>query len=99
MALEAEILAQFQMAPVVERVADKLWHRFSPCLEFLAVGGVIARNVLLVHAVGADLAPLVMIAAQPYLGDIVKFSVLVDFLRIDVTVIIDDGHVFGKVVV
>ena len=39
-----------------------------------------------------------MVAAQPYLSDVVEFAVLVDFLRIDVAVIIHDRHLLRIVV-
>lgn len=50
-------------------------------------------------AVGADLAPFIMVAAEPDLGDIVKFAVFIDFLRVDVAVVVDDRHLLRIFVV
>ena len=85
------------MAPVVERVADELRKRLRPFLEFLAVAGV-AGDVALLNPVGTHLTPFVVIAAQPYLSDVVELAVLVDLLRIDVAVVVHDGHLLRKIV-
>ena len=87
------------MAPVVQRIADQLGHGLGPGLEFLPVGGVGVGDILLFHTVGADLTPLIMVAAQPYLGDVVKLPVLVDLLGVDMAVVIHDRHLLRIVVV
>ena len=96
-AVIAEVALQLQMAPVIERVADGQLQRFRPLLELFAVGRA-ARDVIFIHAVGAHLAPFVMVAAQPDLRDVVEFAVFADLLRIDVAVIVEDRHVLGEVV-
>ena len=78
------------MAPVVQRVADELWHGLCPGLELLPVRAV-AGHILLVHAVGTHLAP--------YLCDGVKLAVLIDFLRIDVAVIVKYRHILCKIMI
>ncbi len=83
---------------MVQRVADELWHGLCPGLELLPVRAV-AGHILLVHAVGTHLAPLVMVAAQPYLCDGVKLAVLIDFLRIDVAVIVKYRHILCKIMI
>ena len=79
------------MTPVVQRIADQLRQSLRPFLEFLPVCSI-AGNIFFVYAVGTHLTPFIMVAAQPYLSDVVEFAVLVDFLRIDVAVIIHDRH-------
>ena len=109
-ALIAEVFLQLQVAPGVHRVADAHLQRLGKFLEALAVGFV-AGDVFLRHAVGAHHAPLVvvakivvaavgqhLVAAQPYLGDVLKAAVLIDLLRGDVAVVVDDGQL-GRVIV
>ena len=47
---------------------------------------------LLFNAAGAHKAPLVMIAAKPYLRNVVKLTIFPDFFLIDVAVIIQNRH-------
>ena len=70
-----------------ERVADGFSKAFSPFEELLLVGSI-AGDVFLIHATGTHETPFVMVSTKPYLGDILKLTVLIDFLRIDVAVII-----------
>ena len=86
------------MAPVIQRIADQLWKRFSPCLEFLSVGSV-AGDVLFIDAVGTHLTPLVMVASKPYLGDVLELAVLADLLGIDMAVIVQNRHRLSIVMV
>ena len=64
---------------------------FGKLLELLPVGSV-ASDVLFLHTVGAHNAPLVVVAAQPDLGDVVKAAVFVNFLGIDMAVVVQNGH-------
>ena len=90
----AEVALQLQVAPVIERVADGLLQGLCPLLELLTIR-CIAGDVVLIYAVGAHLTPLVVVAAQPYLGNVVELSVLGNLLGIDVAVVIYDGHALG----
>ncbi len=97
-AIVAEIPFQFQMCPMVHRVADCFRESFGKFLELLPVACA-ARDGVFRHAVRADHAPFVMVAAEPYLGNVVEFAVFRDFLRINMAVVVDDGHVLGVLVV
>ena len=66
-------------------------------MKLLASRGV-ASDKTLVDAVGAHQAPLVVVAAQPNLGDVLETLVLPDLLGRNVAVVVDDGHALGKVV-
>ena len=96
-ALVAKEALELQVAPLKDRVAHATAQGLSPLLELLASRGV-ASDKTLVDAVGAHQAPLVVVAAQPNLGDVLKTLVLPDLLGRNVAVIVDDGHVLSKVV-
>ena len=76
---------------MVERISYSHFKSFSPLLEFFSVRSI-ACDVTLLYTVRTHLAPLIVITAQPYLCDGVKLAVLIDFLRIDVAVIVNDWH-------
>ena len=96
-AVVSEISLELQMAPVVQRVPDPPLQCLRPFLEFLPVRGV-PCDILLLHAVRAHEAPFIVVSAQPYLSDVVKFPVLRDLLRVDVAVVIKDRSFFRIVV-
>ena len=81
-----------------EGVADGPVQGFGPFLELLPVRGI-AGDVSLLHAVGTHLPPLIMVAPQPDLGDGFKLPVLVDFLGINVAMVVQNGHLGGGLVV
>ena len=83
---------------MVERIAHRVGHRFSPFAEFVAVRGC-ARDELLGDAVDAHGAPLVMVAVEPYTGDVVEGLVIGHLLGRQVVMIIDDGHVPRELVI
>ena len=97
-ALVTEEAPEFQMAPVVEGVTDALADDLGPFDEFFVVAGFLTGDIFFRHARAAHQAPLVVIAAQPYLGDGFVAQVLIDLPRTDVTVVVDDGA-FGRYVV
>ena len=94
----AEVLFELQMAPVIERVADGKRERLRPFLELLAVGRV-AGDEPLVHARRAHQPPFIVVAAQPDLRDVLESAILIDLLRIEMAVVVDDGHECCEVVV
>ena len=97
-ALIAEVIAQFQVAPVVERVPDGEAEGLRPLLELLAVRSI-AGDELFVHAGPAHQPPLVVVTTQPDLRDVCKLPVLVDLPWIQMAVIVDDGKVCRNIVV
>ena len=95
---DAEVALQLQVGPVVQGVANQVGHGLGPLLKFFGGGGV-AGDVVLGHAAGAHGPPLVVVAAQPDLRNGVVALVLVDFLGVDVAVIVDDGHGLGMLMI
>ena len=86
------------MAPMVQRIADGLFQRLRPFLKLFPVAGI-PSNVALIHAVGAHLAPLIMVPSQPNLRNIVKLPVLINFLRTDMAVIINNRHICRHIMI
>ena len=82
-----KVSLQLQVAPMIQLVADQLRHGLSPLLEFLTVGSI-SGDVFLINAVRTHLTPFVMVAAQPYLGDVLELTILSDFSWIDMAVIV-----------
>ncbi len=85
---------QLQVRPVVEGVAHGVGQCLRPFQEFL-VGRHLARDEGLVHAVGPHRPPLVVVAAQPDLGQVGELVVLGDEPRVQVAVIIDNRLLLG----
>ncbi len=92
---------------MVHGVADGHFNGFDKLHEFLE-GIAHTGDVEFVHTVGAHNAPLVVVAgegavgiftAQPNLGQVIEATVLVDFLRIQMAMIVSQGHLAGIVVV
>ena len=97
MAGVAKVSLQLQMAPVVQRIADKLFQGLSPFLEFLAVSSI-SGDIFFIDTIGTHLTPFVVISAQPYLGNVFKFSVFCDFSGVDMTMVIQNWHFFCVIV-
>ena len=93
-----EVARELEVGPVEERVLEQALHRGGERVELLLPGRV-ARHVLLVHAVRAHLAPLVVVAAQPHLGDVLPTLVARDLRRRQVAVVVDDRHLLRIAVV
>jgi len=60
--VDAEITLQFEVSPVVQRIADEFGHGTRPGQEGSVVGRM-PGDILFHHAVGAHGAPLVVVAA------------------------------------
>ena len=95
--LVAKVTLKLQVAPLKDGVAHATAQGLGPLLELLASRGI-AGNEALVDAVGTHQAPLVVVTAQPNLGDVLKTLVVPDLLGRNVAVVVDDGHALGKVV-
>ena len=94
---DPEVALQFQVGPMVERVAHQGRHRPGPGQEG-AVVRLVAGDVLFGHAVGPHGAPLVVVAAQPGVGEGLEAGVARHLRRGQVAVVVDDRHV-GRVLV
>ena len=91
------------MRPGIERIANKIGHRVDKLPIFLVIVVGTGDGVLLVSPC-AESAPLIMVAipvagAQPRLGEVAELLVLVYFLRGEMTVIVDYGHILGVFVI
>ena len=86
------------MRPVEKRILDEALHRFGELDELVVPGGV-ARDILLLDAIRAHLAPLVVVAAQPNLRDIRPALVLGNLARRQMAVVVDDRHILGVAMV
>ncbi|MMZ67073.1 hypothetical protein D1872_296180 [compost metagenome] len=51
------------------------------------------------HSVSTHQPPFVMVTGKPGFGQVAKRLIFVDFLRVEVAVIIDDRHIGGVFVV
>ena len=85
------------MAPLKDGVAHTTAQGLGPLLELLTSRGI-AGNEALINAVCTHQAPLVVVTAQPNLGDVLKTLVVPNLLGRNVAVVVDDGHALGKVV-
>ena len=95
---DAEGAFEFEVCPVIERVADEVRHGFGVGLEFFARAGV-AGDEAFGDAEGAQAAPFVVVAFEPDGGKIGELAVRGDVGRRQVAVVVVDGLVFGVVVV
>ena len=95
--LIAKVALELQVAPLKDGVAHATAQGLGPLLELLASRGI-AGNEALVNAVCTHQAPLVVVTAQPNLGDVLKTLVVPDLLGRNVAVVVDDRHTLGKVV-
>ena len=94
----AEVVLELEVCPVVERVADEPREGLGPGLEGdERVGG--AGDLGLREAARAHLPPLVVVAAEPHLGNCLVAPVLRDVAWVDVAVVVDYGHLRGVAVV
>ena len=104
--IHAEELLQFQVTPVVHRIADGHFQSLSQLQETL-VGRLVAGDIAFVNAVGTHQTPLVVVAgertvgvltAQPYFNDVVETAILIDLLGVQMAVIVHQGHLFCVIV-
>ena len=82
------------MAPVEQGVADSLAQALSPFAELLVIGSV-TGDVLFVHTARTHETPLVVIAAQPYLSDVVELTILSNLLGIDMAMVVQNRCFFS----
>ena len=99
----AEIFFELQIAPVVHRITNRHFQSLRKRDKFV-IGVGAAGHRFLGHAVRAhdppfivvtEIGPVVIPTAEPNLCDIVVPAVFVDFLRGDMTVIVDQRQIFS----
>ena len=89
---------QFQMGPVVKRIANGVGQGFCKGDELFFRVAVAADQVF-IHAVRQHGAPLIMVAPQHQLGNILKATVFSNLLGREMAMIVDNGHFFGGFVI
>ena len=87
--LDPKVALQLEMRPVVERVAQRRGHGGAPRGMLFPRRGVAGAQAL-GHAVRAQGAPLVVVAAEPDLAQVGEPVVVGDLRRRQVTVVIVD---------
>ncbi len=95
--VDAEVLAELHVDPVVHGVAEGVGDGFGEGLEFIARGGV-AGDAIFIDAVGAEEAPFVVVVFEPHFGDVLPAVVGGDFGGGEVVVVVDDGERGGDFV-
>jgi hypothetical protein len=78
--VDAEVAQKLEMAPMVERIAQRVGNGADEGLVFFLVAGV-ARAEALRDAVGPHGAPFVVVARQPDVVEIAEAIILRDLLR------------------
>ena len=87
--VDAEVAFQFEMRPVIERIAERVRDGTRPREEFIArIGG--ASDVRFGNAVGTHRAPLVMVAFKPRFEKIVEAAIGGDVGGRKMRVIVED---------
>ena len=90
--IDAEHLLQFEMSPIIERIADQFGNDLGVFFKLFFPGGS-ARYVIFVHATHTHGAPLIVIAAQPQRADVADGRIRCDEVLIEMTMIIDDREI------
>jgi len=83
---------------MVERIAERAGDRFRPFLELVAIAGI-ASAVPFIDSGRAHRPPLVMIAGEPDLREIVEAVVACDLVRREMAVVVQDWHLAGVLVI
>lgn len=87
--VDAEVALQLQMAPMIERISERVGNSRAPCRElFKRIS--ITRAKSLGNTVAAHCPPFIVIPLQPELGQIGKASVSCQIIGRQMTVIVDD---------
>src|SRR5208283_2912903 len=96
--INAEIALQFEMGPVIERIAETVRDGGGPS-EKLVVGGSVAGTKGFGDAVGSHGPPFVVVTLEPDLEEVVKLPVGGDVRGGEMRVEIQDGLSGGEFLV
>ena len=96
--VDAEDSGEFQMGPVIQRIAHGVRNSLRPFLELLVTASV-PGDELLWHPVAPHCAPFVMVPAEPHLGQVLEPVVLRYLPRHEMAVIVDNGHFLRALVI
>lgn len=89
---------QFEVRPMVQRVAHRKGNRFCPFLELFPIGRILARAETFVDTVRPHGAPLVMVALQPDFREVFEPVIRGHVFGNQVAMVVDDRH-FGRMLV
>ena len=96
--MDIEVTLQFHVHPVVHGVAKGVGNGFRKCLELVPWAGV-PGDALFVDAVCAEEAPLVVVVAEPEVGNVFPSVIGGDLFGWKVVVVVDNGLVCRDLVV
>src|SRR5262249_33917139 len=88
--VDAEISLQFQMRPVVERIAQGVGNGSGPGQKLIVMRGL-SGDISFGDSVGPHGAPFVMVALEPDFVEIGKTAILGDVFGAKMTVVVDNG--------
>ena len=94
----AEIALQFQMTPMIERIANSSWKSFRIFDEFFQVCRFCTGNFFFRCPIGTDEAPFIMVTAEPYFSNAAEVVIFCDFLRGNMAMVVNNRHMFCIVV-
>ena len=97
-AIDAEVAFQFEMAPMVKRISQRVWHGLAPREKFF-IGLGFARAKFFRNSIAAHRAPFVVVAFQPDLGQVGKAPVASKVLGRKVAVVIDDRQLLRHLMI
>ncbi len=86
------------MRPVENGISDSVRHNLGVLHKLLKVS-LVAGDIALVNTHLAHQAPLIVIAAEPALGDVRELSVVINFLYRKMTMEIENRHILRVVFV
>ena len=95
--VDPEVAFEFQMGPLVERIAQGVRHGASPCEELVVVRRVAGAEALF-DAVGPHGAPLVVVALEPDLKQVGKAAVGGNVVGRKMAVVVEDRLSLGVLV-
>ena len=85
--LETEVTLQLKMRPMIQRIAQGVWHGRTPSLMLFPRRGV-TRTKALGHAICPQRPPFIVISPEPDFAEISKLMVVGNLRRRQVTVVI-----------
>ena len=88
--LDIKVAVKLEAGPVVHRITNGALDHACPGKKLLIVVGI-ACDEFFVDTCGTHQSPLIMITGEPEPGDILKRDIICDVLRIQMTVIVNDG--------
>ena len=83
---------------MIERVSHCVRNSLCPLLEFL-IAAARSCDVLLRHTVASHGSPLVVVASEPDLCQVLELMVACNHFRDKVAVIVDDRHLLRTLVI